>query len=365
MSFYSHNDFNGSNHQLVNSRGRMDFSGIFGSSQQQDGKTVFETPAGRRRRPREISPLQFESDFDDMDSKEEMSMEALHFFGLSTDRPSTPVTPKFFDSDETQNIKKRQRHFSLEDYNAMDESEDSSSSSNLSNISVTSSISSKRVRQGSVFFSGFDDSGVSLSQQSSPQSIGTASSSSSSFVAAEESPKSDLDFFSNRFFSNKMSLELDNDHINVQLRSELEARLLETLCPTPGTSSPKIRRKVSLEVPPQLLSIIAAHIIQEASCEPYGLKGCILHIYYESETDCEYWASLDCDPETLPTFELTLTLRQDTCGMRGWRNKLPELVRNFSAFGFCSVLIGTSYKLVKQRNYRTNVQEKEVSLLKM
>ena len=54
--------------------------------------------------------------------------------------------------------------------------------------------------------------------------------------------------------------------------------------------------------------------------------GCLLHIYYESDSDCEYVATLDCDPDTLSTFELTLTLRQDA-GRRSWRKKLPELVR--------------------------------------
>jgi hypothetical protein len=68
-----------------------------------------------------------------------------------------------------------------------------------------------------------------------------------------------------------MSLELDNDRISNQLRAELEVRLLETLCPVPGSSGP--RRKFTFELPPQLLSIIASHVIQEAANEPYGLKG--------------------------------------------------------------------------------------------
>ena len=59
----------------------------------------------------------------------------------------------------------------------------------------------------------------------------------------------------------------------------------------------------------------------------FCFSGCLLHIYYESETDCEFVSSVNCDPETLSTFELTLTLRQDACKRRGWRNKLPELVR--------------------------------------
>ena len=201
------------------------------------------------------------------------SMEALHFFGLSSDVPtSAPATPKLFDNlsenDETPNMKKRQRHFSLEDYNAMDESEDSSSSSS-SNLSGTNNlVCSKRVRQNSIFFpNALDDSAVSLSND------GSFSSPPSSF--GNVSSRRNSDFFSAaNFFSDtpsSMSLELDNDRISNQLRAELEVRLLETLCPVPGSSGP--RRKFTFELPPQLLSIIASHVIQEAANEPYGLKG--------------------------------------------------------------------------------------------
>ena len=67
------------------------------------------------------------------------------------------------------------------------------------------------------------------------------------------------------------SMSIDNDHIANQFRAELELRLLETLCPAAG-SRPG-RKKFSFELPPHLLSIIAAHVIQEAANEPYGLKG--------------------------------------------------------------------------------------------
>lgn len=255
----------------------------------------------------------------------------------------------------------------------MDESEDSSSSSsNLSQLSsgLNSLVCSKRVRQNSIF-SNLDDSAISFSNTSA---LSSSSASIESFSFGQQSRRNSLDFFSTNFLSdipfssnNVSALELDNDHIAHQLRSELETRLLETLCPAPGASASEVsgasRRKYVFELPPQLLAIIASHVIQEAANEPYGLKGCLLHIYYESETDNEFVASLDCDPETLSTFELTLTLRQDPCRRRGWRNKLPELVRSFSTFGFGSVLVGTSYKLVKKRNYRTNVDETEATTL--
>ena len=192
-------------------------------------------------------------------------MEALHFFGLSDVTSSTPSTPTMFDSfsDETPNLKKRQRHFSLEDYNAMDESEDSASSSSNLSVSTTAAanVGSKRVRQNSIFFSA-DDSAVSFGSDDISFGFGSSRRSSELFSVS--------DLFSGPPPSTTMSLELDNDHIAHQLRAELEIRLLETLCPTPGSG---IRRKFSFELPPQLLSIIASHVIQEAANEPYGLKG--------------------------------------------------------------------------------------------
>ena len=211
-------------------------------------------------------------------------MEALHFFGLSNDLPSAPVTPKLFENsseeDESPNSKKRHRHFSLEDYNAMDESEDSSS--NLSQLSsgLNSLVCSKRVRQNSIF-SNLDDSAISFSNSSA---LSSSSASNESFSFGQQSRRNSSDFFSTNFLSdfpfssnNVSALELDNDHIAHQLRSELEIRLLETLCPVPGASasegSGSSRRKYAFELPPQLLAIIAAHVIQEAANEPYGLKG--------------------------------------------------------------------------------------------
>ncbi len=45
--------------------------------------------------------------------------------------------------------------------------------------------------------------------------------------------------------------------------------LKETL----SSSEEQFGRKVSLQIPPQLLPILSSHIIQEAANEPYGLKG--------------------------------------------------------------------------------------------
>ena len=56
-----------SHHEVVNGKQRIDFSGLFRSSIRSDD--VMSTT--RRRRPREISPLQFEPEFEEMDAREE------------------------------------------------------------------------------------------------------------------------------------------------------------------------------------------------------------------------------------------------------------------------------------------------------
>ncbi len=128
-------------------------------------------------------------------------MEAIHFFGLddgeSRSSPSLsvspPLTPKLFDAEDAKNVKKRQRHFSLEDYSVMDESEDSNSMLSAAVLAANA----KRVRQGSVFFSGRGGCGddALATDAYRPESHG-------------------------------LTLELENDRLASKLRGELEARLL-------------------------------------------------------------------------------------------------------------------------------------------
>merc|ERR1711981_825012 len=77
---------------------------------------------------------------------------------------------------------------------------------------------------------------------------------------------------------------------------------------TVSSSSPSPK----LKFPDNLVSVIAGHVIQESSLEPCGLKGCVIYIYLEDDDGCQYVNCLRCDPETVPTFELTLTLRSSS-----------------------------------------------------
>ena len=111
--------------------------------------------------------------------------------------------------------------------------------------------------------------------------------------------------------------------------------------------------------------------------------GCVIYIYLEDDEGCQYVNCLRCDPETVPTFELTLTLRSSpsssnpflltrsqssifSAGRRpGWGDRLlPSLVRNFrqNPTKPVSILVSTSYKLVKRRKYRLNESPQQLCL---
>ena len=193
---------------------------------------------------------------------------------------------------------------------------------------------------------------------------------------------------------------------------------------TVSSSSPSPK----LKFPDNLVSVIAGHVIQESSLEPCGLKGntpilvgqpiysnirnpegknnfylffafiyflgCVIYIYLEDDDGCQYVNCLRCDPETVPTFELTLTLRSSSSssssfynpfflsrsqsstfapaaegGRRiswivGDRGFLPSLVRNFrqNPTKPVFILVSTSYKLVKRRKYRLNESPQQLCL---
>merc|ERR1712203_1330712 len=119
----------------------------------------------------------------------------------------------------------------------------------------------------------------------------------------------------------------------LELQIELKQKLLEAIEEKSGKT---------LQFPSNLLQEISGHVIQEATLEPCGLKGCLIFIYFEGENDCQYLNTLRCDPATIPTFELTLTLRQNQAKSRAsW---IPDIVkRNFSVMP--NVAVSTSYRL--------------------
>lgn len=65
-------------------------------------------------------------------------------------------------------------------------------------------------------------------------------------------------------------------------------------------------------VPEGLTQRVAYEVLRLASCEPCGLRGCVLHIHLELDKSCRRLESITLDAGVVPTFELTLVLRQDS-----------------------------------------------------
>ncbi|KAL5290045.1 DDIT4L family protein [Megaselia abdita] len=78
-------------------------------------------------------------------------------------------------------------------------------------------------------------------------------------------------------------------------------------------------------LPDDLLSKISSEIYSLSEKEPCGIKGCAIYIDFEDESaNSRRISSVKVDPNTLSTFELYLTIKQD---VSGWHNILPQFLK--------------------------------------
>uniref|UniRef100_A0A1B6CKS5 Protein charybde n=1 Tax=Clastoptera arizonana TaxID=38151 RepID=A0A1B6CKS5_9HEMI len=105
-------------------------------------------------------------------------------------------------------------------------------------------------------------------------------------------------------------------------------------------------------LPADLLSRIARDVLTMAENEPCGLRGCTLFINFESEQECRRIGTIRCDPNTVSTFELFLTLTQDS--RSSWHSILPQFIKNLTKGG--TIMISPAFKLVKKKLYRSYLE---------
>lgn len=87
-----------------------------------------------------------------------------------------------------------------------------------------------------------------------------------------------------------------------------------------------------------------------ADSEPCGLRACTILLNFESTNGSNRkLATLNCDPTTVSTCELHLTLRQDSA--TSWRSILPHFLKNLARGG--TVMISPNYTLEKKKLYRS------------
>ncbi|XP_016937972.1 protein scylla [Drosophila suzukii] len=122
---------------------------------------------------------------------------------------------------------------------------------------------------------------------------------------------------------------------------ELSLRLLDEL------RAAKSRHLTCTEVslPCDLTPSVAREIIRVSEKEPCGIRGCTIYIEFEDEPkNSRRIASIKIDPDTVSTFEVYLTLRQDH---RGWTSLLPQFMKSLAR----TITISPEYTITKNKLY--------------
>ncbi|KAJ0006569.1 hypothetical protein NQD34_013842 [Periophthalmus magnuspinnatus] len=106
----------------------------------------------------------------------------------------------------------------------------------------------------------------------------------------------------------------------------------------------------SVLVPERLTWRVAREVLRLSSCEPCGLRGCVLYVHLELDKGVKRLERIVYDASVVPTFELTLVFKQDGTA---W----PSL-RDFLFMGSCfapslrhALKLSPGFRLVKQKLY--------------
>jgi len=116
-----------------------------------------------------------------------------------------------------------------------------------------------------------------------------------------------------------------------------------------------LNHNVDLFLPSNLLERISKDIVHLSASEPYGLRGCTIRPELSRKSGIIAFEAVECDVNTVSTFELQLTLSEDK---KRWYNLrdliapvLPGCLNESHAF---EVFISPNYKLTKHKLYRAN-----------
>ncbi|RZC37071.1 charybde-like, partial [Asbolus verrucosus] len=100
-------------------------------------------------------------------------------------------------------------------------------------------------------------------------------------------------------------------------------------------------------LPCGLLHRISRDILSMAESEPCGIRGCLIYVNFDALDECRKLSSVKCDPGTATTFELNLTLKQNSTG---W-NFIPQFLKNLARGG--TIVVSPAYVLSKKKLYRS------------
>ncbi|CRL07963.1 CLUMA_CG020954, isoform A [Clunio marinus] len=98
-------------------------------------------------------------------------------------------------------------------------------------------------------------------------------------------------------------------------------------------------------LPCELLQRVAVDMLTSSDEEACGIRGCNINIEFEDEMGQKRRiSSIKTDPNTVSTFELILTLKQDRSG---WTSTLPQFLKNLTRGG--TIMISREFSLVKNK----------------
>ncbi|XP_054846095.1 DNA damage-inducible transcript 4-like protein [Eublepharis macularius] len=102
-------------------------------------------------------------------------------------------------------------------------------------------------------------------------------------------------------------------------------------------------------VPEKLTRRIAQDVLRLSSTEPCGLRGCIIHVNLETGNICKKLDKIVYDPTVVPTFELTLVFKQDSCSWPSFRDFFPRAC--FTAGSKRTLILSPGFRLIKKKLY--------------
>lgn len=173
---------------------------------------------------------------------------------------------------------------------------------------------------------------VATNQKPQGNNNNSSSSSALSKSNSSSSSSSSSSTSNNLYYSEDFDATAIND-LSLRLLDELRAAKSRHLSCT----------EVSL--PCDLTPRIAAEVLRLSEREPCGLRGCTIYIEFEDEpNNSRRIASLKLDKETVSTFEIYLTLRQDH---RGWASLLPQFMKGLSR----TITISPEFNITKNKLY--------------
>lgn len=139
----------------------------------------------------------------------------------------------------------------------------------------------------------------------------------------------------------EMMASYDTDDRYMKAVKDLSIRMLDEL------RAAKSRHLTCTEVslPCDLTPNVARDIVRVSEKEPCGIRGCTIYIEFEDEPqNSRRIATIKVDPDTVSTFEVYLTLRQDH---RGWTSLLPQFMKSLAR----TITISPEYTITKNKLY--------------